>query len=49
MRDADLKRADDIFASLSSAPSLRLLVRRDDTSLMIEHAWWVGRLRNTAP
>jgi hypothetical protein len=49
LRDADLKRADDIFASLSRAPSLRLPVRRDDTSLMIEHAWWVGRLRGTAP
>jgi hypothetical protein len=49
LRDADLKRADEIFASLSSAPSLRLPVRRDDTSLMIEHAWWVGRLRGTAP
>jgi hypothetical protein len=49
LRDADLKRADDIFASLNRAPSLRLPVRRDDTSLMIEHAWWVGRLRGTAP
>jgi len=48
LRDADLKRADDVFASLSRAPSLRLPVRRDDTSLMIEHAWWVGRLRGTA-
>jgi len=28
---------------------LRLPVRRDDISLMIEHAWWVGRLRGTAP
>ena len=49
LRDADLKRADEVFASLSRAPSLRLPVRRDDASLMIEHAWWVGRLRNTAP
>jgi hypothetical protein len=49
LRDAHLKGADDIFASLSSAPSLRLPVRRDDTSLMIERAWWVGRLRGTAP
>jgi hypothetical protein len=49
LHDTDLKRADDVFASLSSAPSLRLLVRRDDISLMIEHAWWVGRLHNTAP
>ena len=49
LRDADLKRADDIFDSLSRAPSLRLPVRRDNTSLMIEHAWWVGLLRGTAP
>jgi hypothetical protein len=49
LRDADLKRADEVFASLNRAPSLRLPVRRDDASLMIEHAWWVGRLRDTAP
>jgi len=47
LRDARLKSADEVFTSVRNGPSLRLLVRRDDPRLMIEHAWWVGTMRGT--
>ncbi|GIM97130.1 hypothetical protein [Paractinoplanes toevensis] len=49
LRQADLRRADEVFDSSAKAPTLRILVRRDDAPLLITHSWWVGRLRRTAP
>ncbi|MER7275577.1 hypothetical protein ABT369_14060 [Dactylosporangium sp. NPDC000244] len=47
LESAQLERADQVFTSLRNAPSLRLLARRKDVQLMIEHAWWVGGIRGT--
>jgi hypothetical protein len=47
LEPAELERADKVFTSLRNAPSLRLLARRDDFRLMIQHAWWVGGIRGT--
>ena len=47
LKDAQLERADTVFRSVRNGPSLRLLVRRDEPAMMIEHAWWVGSLRGT--
>ncbi|MEV4483627.1 hypothetical protein [Micromonospora coxensis] len=49
LRNAKLERADTVFHSVQSGPSLRLLVTRDDARMMIEHARWVDRLRRTNP
>ncbi|MFJ5541980.1 hypothetical protein [Micromonospora chalcea] len=47
LNDAQLERADAVFRSVRNGPSLRVLVRRDEPEMMIEHAWWVGSLRGT--
>lgn len=47
LANARLERADGVFHSLRNGPSLRLLARREDSRLMLEHAWWVGELRRT--
>jgi hypothetical protein len=49
LQHADLRRADEVFDSSAKAPSLRILVRRDDPNMLITHSWWVGQLRGTAP
>ncbi len=49
LQQADLRRADEVFDSSAKAPTLRVLVRRDDPNMLIIHSWWVGRLRGTAP
>ncbi|MFI7427452.1 hypothetical protein ACIBPB_10735 [Micromonospora sp. NPDC049836] len=49
LQQADIRRADEVFDSSANAPSLRVLVRRDDPNMLITHSWWVGRLRGTAP
>jgi hypothetical protein len=49
LRQADIRRADEVFDSSANAPTLRVLVRSDDFKMLITHAWWVGRLRRTAP
>jgi hypothetical protein len=49
LRQADLRRADEVFDSSTKAPTLRVLVHRDDPTMLITHSWWVGRLRGTAP
>ncbi|MEU7935236.1 hypothetical protein [Micromonospora echinofusca] len=49
LQQADIRRADEVFDSSAKAPSLRVLVSRDDPNMLITHSWWVGRLRGTAP
>ncbi|SIR90368.1 hypothetical protein [Micromonospora avicenniae] len=49
LHKADIRRADQVFDSSANAPTLRVLVRRDDHNMLIAHSWWVGRLRRTAP
>ncbi len=44
---AELKRTDEVYDSSVKAPSLRLVVGVDDAQLMLEHAYWVGRLRGS--
>jgi len=48
LQHADLRRADEVFTSSANAPTLRILVRRDDPTGLITHAWWVGQLRGTS-
>ena len=48
LQHADLRRADEVFTSSANAPTLRILVRRDDPIGLITHSWWVGRIRGTS-
>lgn len=48
LQHADLRRADEVFTSSANAPTLRILVRRDDPTDLITHSWWVGQIRGTS-
>ncbi|ADL45423.1 hypothetical protein [Micromonospora aurantiaca (nom. illeg.)] len=48
LQHADLRRADEVFTSSANAPTLRILVRRDDPTGLITHSWWVGQFRGTS-
>jgi len=38
-------RTDRLFRSVQNGPSMRLVVPRDDFNSMVEHAFWVGTIR----
>jgi hypothetical protein len=48
LKQADIRRADEVFTSSAKAPSLRILIPRNDPKALITHSWWVGTLRRTA-
>jgi hypothetical protein len=43
---ADLRRTDEVYTATVDGPSLRLVTPVDNSRLMIEHAYWIGVLRN---
>jgi hypothetical protein len=47
LAEAELNRTDEVYESSVRAPSLRLVVGVDDAQLMLEHAYWVDRLRGS--
>jgi hypothetical protein len=40
-----IRRADEVFRSVRSGPSLHLVLAADDEEAMIEHGCWVAHLR----
>jgi hypothetical protein len=45
LRDADIRRADEVYRDMDRGPTLRLVVKVTDVELMLAHALWVGETR----
>lgn len=43
--ESQVQRADEVFQSIRSGPSLRLVVEPTDEQTMVEHGYWVAQLR----
>jgi hypothetical protein len=45
LKEADIRRADEVYAGMGSGPTMRLIVGVTDVEAMLVHAVWVGQLR----
>ncbi|HEV2886741.1 MAG TPA: hypothetical protein VGX49_07520 [Jatrophihabitans sp.] len=45
LRDADIRRGDEIYANMQNGPALYIVVSVNDVEAMLVHAVWVGRAR----
>jgi len=45
LRQAEVRRADEVYEGMHSGPSLRLVVKVSDVETMLTHALWIGSLR----
>lgn len=45
LKDADIRRADEVYAGMATGATLRLVVPVNDVETMLVHGLWVGQLR----
>ena len=45
LKDADVRRADDVYDAMATGPTMRLIVPVTDVETMLVHGLWVGQLR----